>query len=69
MFIVLDECNHGHGVLRNVTPTVGWGVLYVFIYIIEQIYFNWVFVYSYCFISVTMKIEMCCVREDQGCDS
>ena len=62
MFIVLDECHHGHRVLRNVTPTVGWG-MYVFIYII-----NLVFVYSYCFIAVTMKTEICCLREDQGCD-
>jgi uncharacterized protein (DUF433 family) len=22
-FIILDECNHGHGILRNVTPIVG----------------------------------------------
>jgi len=24
MFIILDECHHGHGVLRNVTATIGW---------------------------------------------
>jgi len=46
MFIVLDECNHGHGVLRNVTPTSGWGGV-VCVYIRNRTdLINWVFEYS-----------------------
>lgn len=67
--IVIYECNYGPGRFEEYDYFSWLGsIMCVYMHNRTDL-INWFLVCCHCFFFVIFKIEMHCVREDQGCDS